>query len=84
MSSEDSIFLLLSQRTCKERHESMTNATLGIVTEDSAIFVANITCNSKNFQKTDKTMPEGLINFEATDSGIVINMKIRRTAEEQK
>ena len=49
-----SIFVLLSQKTCRERHESMTKATLGIVTEDSAILVANITCASKNFQKNNQ------------------------------
>lgn len=43
-SSAESVFLLLSQKTCNERQESMTYPTLGIVTEDSAMFVARITC----------------------------------------
>lgn len=44
----ESFFWLLSQNTCKDLHESITYATFGIVTDDSAIFVANITCG-KNF-----------------------------------
>jgi hypothetical protein len=47
MSCDMFVFLLESQYTCSDLHESITYATSGIVTDDSAIFVANMTCNGK-------------------------------------
>lgn len=68
-SSEDSALLSLSQQTCKDRQESITKAALGIVTEDSAILVANMIC--KRTSKVTKTQVQSQHNKSAKGNSLL-------------